>query len=1119
MRKLLATTFFLLLAFPVTSALAQTGTVAGTVVDSTSGETLPGVNVRVVGTQLGTATSVDGTFEIAGVPTGQQTLEVSFVGYRTKTVPVDVDDGYTELQVELGSEAVQLQDVVVTALGIERTERALSYSSQQVEAEELNVTKDVNLKTALAGKVSGVQINAQAGSKLGSQGNIRIRGALSLTSASSPPLWVVDGVPVGNDASIVNMSNVKSINVLKGPNATALYGQRGENGVVLVTTKRGSDAEGMSVEFSNSTTFDQVAYLPNYQNKYGQGYNGEAEWYTFNYDPAVDPEYFEPLDGMKYIQNAYADESWGPRLDGDEYAPWYAWFPDSPYYGETAQWEPRPDNVENFYDTGLTTNSTLAINYAADEYSARVSYSNQRQEGLLPSTSLNKHFLAGRFSYDVNDAFNVGATINYTLEDVNGDVYSDDYSNQTSGTFNQWFGRQINVERLQELSGLRTPEGYQTNWNWWGPRSPITGGSAYGHPAYNAAYNNAFKKPAFWYNPYTYQDEFDMDRSYDDLLLNLEAGYDITDQVTANVTASHRRDMYDRRYEFPYSLSNSAAPELYNEWVNAFGEYQEEFTEYNFDGTVNYETTFAEDWTVEALGGGTVRDETYKSIRADMSLSNSDSGGLVIPDVFQYSNSRERIVPVESDWDKRVYSAYVRGTVGYQDLVYLEGSYRQDWSSALPADNNGYGYPSLGATFVFSDLIDTGWLSYGKIRANWAQVGDDVGAEDILQSYDLSSNPYTNPRTESAVPLLFTDNIRVDPGIQPALNTSFETGFDLRFLEDRVGFHATYYNELREDEIIPITLSAANGQSALLTNAGSSRRQGVELSLDVTPLQTQDFRWNILANWAANQTIVTDLPQDLETFEVSNTTAAFGFVNITHTVDEEWGQIRGAGIRRTDDGTPIIANPQTGAYAVEQNQNYGSVLPDWTGGFLNTLSYKGLSLTTSFDFQKGGKFFSLTEQWGTSSGLLEETANENDLGNPKRDPIYDENGNLLPEDVRGGVHVVGVTPEGEPVDTYVEAHGYYSQWIDNDLAEPFVHDASYLKLREVSLSYSLPQSWLRGGIVKSASVGVIGRNLWLIAVSDGNEHRWDPSEFAESFGENGQLPGTRSYGFNLNITL
>ncbi|MGD8749641.1 MAG: TonB-dependent receptor, partial [Balneolaceae bacterium] len=485
---------------------------------------------------------------------------------------------------------------------------------------------------------------------------------------------------------------------------------------------------------------------------------------------------------------------------------------------------------------------------------------------------------------------------------------------------------------------------------------------------------------------------------------------------------------------------------------------------------------------------------------------------LIIPDVYQYSNSAERIVPDEHNWDKQVFSLYAKVNIGYKDMVYLDGSYRQDWSSALPSNNNGYGYPSVGLSFVFSELLQSDIISYGKFRAGWAQVGNDVGAEKILSSFQLSANPYTNPKTGSGTPLLYTDNKFVDPNIKPAINSSFETGFDIRFFDDRIGLNATYYHETRKDEIIGVSLSNSNGAGSYLTNAGTSKRDGVELSLNGVPVRTRDFRWDATLNFAKNKTIVTDLPEGLNTYQIGNTASAFGYINITHERGGEWGQLRGAAIKRADNGDPIITKDSngdlTGLYDAVQGQFFGSVLPDWTGGMVNTFTYKGLGLTAAIDFQKGGKFFSLTEQWGTYTGILDETAGLNDKGNPKRDAVADG----------GGVHVTGQDIDGNAVDMYVDAHDYYSQWYSNRLAEPFVHDASYVKLRELSLNYSLPKRWL-GGFINSAKIGVVGRNLWLIAVSGDNHHRWDPSELSRTFGEDGQLPGTRSFGFNVNVTF
>ena len=1072
------------------AAFGQTGTITGTVTDAKTGDALPGANVLVVGTNYGSATNAQGKYEIDNVPTGTQSVRVTFIGYNTQTHKIQVSPGTNELDFKLKS-GVNLNEVVVTALGQEVSENTISFSSQKVNADQLNVAQGSNIKEGLAGKVAGVQILGQAGSKLGSFGDIRIRGAISLTSDVSDPLYVVDGVPVQNP-NVINMDNVSDVNVLKGPNATALYGQRGENGVVMITTKNGGSS-GVSVELSNALTIDQVARVPNFQNQYAQGHTGNADLHTYHYDPATSPSYFKPLDGMKFIYHSYYDESWGPRMDGTKYAPWYAWFPDSPYYAQEQPLNPRPNNVKDFYRKAATNKASMAINYSTDRSNTRVSYTNLSQQGILPYSNLGKHFLSGTFSYDVTPKLHVKTNVNYTLQDISGYVRNDNYGNQTTGSFNNWFGRQINVQRMQQLKGLRTPDGYFTSWNWWNPEIYAFGGG--------------YKKPTFWYNAYTWMNQYSITRNRNNLLLNAQLSYKLNDQWEITASANRSQEDYKRRFEMPYSFEYSAAHQLYMPYVNSFGIRRHENVENDYHGKLKYNNNFG-DWSVDGFVGSTMRIQHYHFLSADMSQGNYQSGGLIIPDVYQYNNSAERITPDEHNWDKQVFSLYGHATIGYKDMVYLDGSYRQDWSSALPKNHDGYGYPQVGLSFVFSELLDSDVISYGKIRAGWAQVGNDVHAESILSSYRLSSNPYTNPTTGKSVPLLYTDNTIVDPNIKPALNSSFETGFDIRFFDDRIGLNATYYHDTRKDEIIGVSLSTANGATSYLTNAGTSKRDGVELSLNGVPVRTHNFRWDVTLNWATNKTIVTDLPRDLKTYEINNTTSAFGFINITHEVGKEWGQLRGGAIQRTKDGTPLLNS--NNLYAVEQGHFFGSVLPDWTGGFVNTFTYKGLSLTASIDFQKGGKFFSLTEMWGNYTGLMKQTAGLNDKGNPKRDPVSQG----------GGVHVVGQHTQqagGGKVDTYVDAMSYYRQWYPS-LSEPFVHNASYVKLRELSLNYSLPKRWL-GGFLNSAKIGVIGRNLWLIAVSPDNTHRWDPSVMSQTWGENAQLPATRSFGFNVNVTF
>lgn len=1122
-RKLLTTAFLWLLSIGI--AFGQSGSISGTVTDAQSGNVLPGANVVIKELQRGSPVNSQGKYKISNVPAGSYTLTVSFIGYNKTTKTVKVASGEQSKVNFALQQGVNLGEVVVTALGQEQSEAKISFASQEISDEQLDIAQSTNIQTGLAGKVSGVQIVGQAGSKLGAFGNIRIRGAISLTDELAHPLYVVNGTPV-NNPNMVNMSNVKSINVLKGPNATALYGQRGDNGVVIITTK-GANQSGVSVSINNSTTFEQVRYLPEYQNQYGHGYGGESEWLTLDYSKGADlgnvlndptykgitspyPSFLKPLDGERYIRTSYADESWGPEFDGKPYIAWYNMYPDSPYYGQTSTWQAHPNNVRNFFDLGVTSQSGFAINYGTDSFSTRIAYTNLSQGGIIPYSNLQKHYFSGRFNYDVTEDFDVGFNINYSTQNIDGQVRDDGYSNQTSGSFNSWFNRNLDMSKMRELKDLKTPRGYTASWNNWGP-----GWMAFASAHLAGGTTSGYFKPAFWYNPYTWQDQLKRTRGRDNLLVSLDLTYQLSDQFELSASANTTTEDYNTRFELPSTLSFSAAPSLYNPYVNSFGVLREENTERNFETKLSYEGDFG-DISVDVLAGGHARLESFNHVDSWMDRTNYQNGGLIIPDLYNFGNSAERMIPVERNWNKQVLSMFSQATIGYKDFLYLDASYRRDYSSALPSDNNGYGYPSVGLSFVFSDLIDMQSLSYGKIRIGYAEVGDDVSAEMIDQTYNLQQDPFTNPETSKPTTLLSTSGTLVDPEIRPALNSSFETGFDIRFFNDRVGLNATYYNEMRKDEIIPATMSSGTGYTAYLTNAGSSKRQGVELSLESTPVQNQNFRWDATVNWATNETIVQSLPAGLKSYEMG-LTSAFGFISVTHRVGEEWGQLRGAGIRRNEKGTPIV-NPKTGKYAVEQNKYFGSVLPDWTGGFVNTFTFKNLSLTAAIDFQKGGKFFSLSEQWGEYSGLLKETAGKNDLGNPKRDPIYDSNGNMLPKEKRGGIHVTGVSPQGNKVDTYISAKSYYKQWNSNSVAEPFIHDASYVKLRELNLSYNLPKSWL-GGFVKSAKLGVVGRNLWMIALAPGNVHNWDPSELAQVYGENGQLPGTQSYGFNVKVTF
>jgi TonB-linked SusC/RagA family outer membrane protein len=1065
---------------------AQDITVSGKVSSAEDGSAIPGVNVLVKGTTNGTVTDSEGRFSISAPGTG--VLIFSFIGLKTQEISVG---GRATIDIALALDATELTEVVVTALGVSRDVKTLPYASQEVKSKQLNITNDANLKNALAGKVAGVTVNGQAGSKLGQFGKIRIRGAISLTQ-DNDPLYIVDGVPV-TDPNDVDMDNVESVNVLKGPAATAAYGQRADAGVIVISTKKGS-ADKISVEIANATTFDKVAYLPNYQNKYGGGYEGDGSWSTFNFADGAGAGYLDEwaaLDGQRalYADNNYADESWGPRFDGQDYVPWYAWWPDSPYFGETAKYSAKPNNVKDFFETGVTQKSSVAITGGGKNFKGRLSYTKLDQTGIIPYTWMKKDFINTSFEYTALEKLTVTANLRYTASKIRGD-FDDGYGNQTSGSFNQWFNRNLDMTKMKQLRNLTTPDGVSASWNWWGP-DYFAGGGGY-------------RKPAFWFNPYTYMEQYKIDQKNENFTGSLAATYKITDHLSVSAMASRTQTEYDRNWKVPFFISNSSAPELYNSWSNSFGVYRRSQYENNFNASLNYKNTFANgDFDVDAYLYGNLRHDGYDRFSAEMN-PGAKSGGLIIPDLYSFSNAGEVPTPARFFYEKKVNSIYGRASFGYKGMAYLDLGYRKDYSSALPTKNNGYGYPSVGANFIFSEVLNVPFLSYGKVRAGWAQVGSDVGALLISQTFPTAAKPFG-----SSI-VMYSPTTLVDPNLKPALNSSYEGGFDVKFFENRVGLSFTYYNETRTDEIISVSIPVTSGYTNFLTNAGETQRQGIEISVSGDVLKLNNgFTWNSMVNFSTYNVKVNELPGDLKAIANPGGSSDWAFIAVVNPLGGQWGELRGRAIKRDADGNKVVN--ADGLYEVEVDHDFGSVIPDFNGGFINTFGYKGITLQVSIDFQKGGKFYSESEMWGNYSGLLKETAGKNDLGNEIRNPVTGG------ED-SGGVHVKGVLEDGTPFDGYVEGYDYVTQWNANTIAEPFVHGASFIKVRDVSLSYDFAKL-MKLQFVKGFTVGVVGRNLARFGLSKDNKHKWDPSEMAQSYGESGQLPGLRSYGFNVKVTF
>ncbi|WP_028296041.1 TonB-dependent receptor domain-containing protein [Olivibacter sitiensis] len=919
---------------------------------------------------------------------------------------------------------------------------------------------------------------------------------MSLTGKEEA-IYVVDGIVTNADA--VDPENVESISVLKGPNASALYGMQASSGVIMITTKKGKRGRAV-VNFLSAATFDKVAYLPKYQNEYGQGYDGEEEWATWE-QSADAPSYFAPMNGGRYIVTPYADESWGPRFDGGEYYPWYAWFPGTdevanPYYGQSARYVAQPNNIKDYFETGTSFKNSVDISGGGEKYNARVGYVNLSQKGLLPSSDYQKHNFTGSFNLDLDEKFSVSSNINWAMTETNGN-FDDGYGNNTTGSFNGWFGRDLEMSKLRELKDLTTPDGYYTSWNWWGP-------DAY------SAYGGDYQKPVFWNNPYKHAETETLIRNYNRFVGNINLDYEITKFLSSKLELQRSSFTYDYAHYIPYELEYSSAPSLYTDFVNSFDISDIQQFEHTVRPSINLHTDIVQDkLKLNATLGYVYRNYQYKGLEVDMADSGNpgagESVGLVIPDLYNYSNSRQNIVPTRRDNQFKTNSFYSRINLSYKDYLIFNTDIRNDWDSRydiIGANNsNSFLYGSAGLNFIFSKAFQMPeFMNFGKVWVNYAQTGTEISINNpylINPSYSLWSG-----YSYQSYPLMYSPLSGSAANIAPATSSSLEIGTDLEFLDRRVRLNLTYYNEDRKDEILDSEVPSSSGMTGYLANAGLVNRQGLEVVLGLTPVKTRDFTWDINWNIAFNKSKVKELAEGTDSYQIGVST--FSVAYLMNQKDKDWGQLVGNAIRRAEDGTPILN--ASGTYQLDNSVSFGSVLPDFVGGVVNNFNYKGLSLSGTISFQKGGKFFSLSEMWGTYSGLLDNTVGTNDNGEYVRTPVGDG----------GGVHVVGVNEAGGVVDTYVEAATYYGQFYG--MAEPFIHRASYIKLADMNLSYSLPKRYI-GKALSGVSVGVFARNLALLSVSGDNHHRWDPSEMSQLYGENGQLPGTRSFGFNLRVSF
>mgnify|MGYP003320679865 CR=1 FL=1 len=1021
----------------------------GTVSDS-AGVPIPGATVLVVDTNNGVTTDFDGNYSI--MASEGDVLSVSYVGYAAQTVTVGTS---TTINVTLNLDNT-LEEVVVTALGITREAKSLGYAQQKVTGDALTKTKETDFKTALAGKVAGVQVITGTSSTY-EPSAIRLRGEMDI-------LYVVDGIKVAS--TDINTDNIDNITVLKGAAATALYGSEAKSGVIVITSKKAKAGESY-ISVDHNTTVSNVSRLHPYQNEYGGGYY--QDWDQFAYNPATDPASWAAFNGQNIPYYA-ADESWGPKLDGTLARHWDSWIPGHPEFGTTRAWSPNPNNVKNFFETGVTNTTSLAFAKGGEDFTFRATGRVSQGQTPVPNNTRDTYDVNINTSLNATDNLTVYASLNAKIQSTDNFIGSE-YGSGLSGQFNQWFQRQLDMNRLRDSYFLNG------SFNSWNRRSARDG------------------RPQYWDSPYFEQYQDTNNNKNSTYSGNFGLNYDIMEGLSANVEVKRRaynRTSWSRGYIGPNSLSTQAS---YNE-----GSFTSEMNE--VIAKLNYDTRITDDLDLNAIVGYGAGQN--KSI----STSASTSGGLAIPDFYVISNSVDKPNYGTSRSNSSRLSAYGLLSLGYKSMLYIDGSYRLDWSSTADSKNNRIETFGVSGSFLFDTLIDADWLTFGKIRGGYSEA-------PIFPGTYQTSPTYSSGTAYGSLASLNVPNTLANPQLTGGMRTELEYGLELKFLSNRLGLDFTYFD--REDSNLPVAITAAGstGYTGLNVNSKITSSKGVEVMLSGTPIQTADLRWDVSLNFATLEKTVDFIYEGIER-NILDSWLSWSSMDLQEIVGEEWGMLYGR--KRKKDAQGNWMYYASGNHMYDNNQLLGNVMPDYTGGITSTLQYKNWDVAIGIDFQEGGLYHSVTDMFSMAAGLHEWTAGLNDKGNPKRDAVS----------AGGGIHQVGVYADGSVADIYRAPDSWaWGNWTRDDL---WLVDASFVKLRQVRIGYTFNRDQLDKTPFDAINVALIGTNLAILSeTTDWGDYRGaktpglDPSELGSNWSgsyyasEGGQLPSARTFGLNVSF--
>ncbi|MCU0378552.1 MAG: SusC/RagA family TonB-linked outer membrane protein [Bacteroidales bacterium] len=920
--------------------MAQTVTIKGTVTSADDGLPIPSVAVTVKGTTLGTLTDFDGKYSITA-PSGAQTMTFTFVGMKTVTETIG---GRATIDVVMQTDMLGLDEVVVTALGITREKKALGYSVSDVKGDAVANTRETNIVNALQGLAPGVQIT-RASSSVGSSSQILIRGIKSF--GDNQPLWVVDGTPIsnsasgagqyggvdfGNNAADIDPENVESISILKGANAAALYGSRARNGVVLVTTKKGKAGQ-VKVSFSNSTAFDRVAYLPTYQNEYGQGTGGsEFNWAEagegLSYQQYCEENAFTYVDGMGGGVFDFYDESWGPRLDAGLLLAQF----NSPYDEETGTYTPtpwisHPDNVKSFFETGLTMSTSLSLEGGNDVFSGRLNFTNQTERGIIPNTDQDRNQLGLSTTANISPKLQAVVNINYAIttnDNLPGQGYDENNIMQSIGG---WFGRQVDMTDLKE------------NWKTWGPN-----GMPYN---WNSNYHN---------NPYWTVYKNTTSRKRERVYGNISLSYQLTDWLS--LMGRYGVDYYN---EYRKSVTYEGSIESLPGNGGYFSQNNRDNKEANADLFLNFQKDFGTRFQLSGNIGANYR-------RVDYNYSALSAAQLTVPNWFDIANVKGTpgTDMYMSEYESN--SIFASANIGYMNQLFLDLTARNDWSSTLPPANWSYPYWSASLGWIFTETFGLGGdiLSYGKLRASYAKVGSDTSPYQVLNVYN-SVSPAYNGITQFDYPS------RISPAnLKPEQTASTEFGLEMKFFNNRLGFDLSYFNMVTTDQIMTVNVSTSSGFLTKAINAGEIETGGFEVALSGEIIRKSDFMWSAIINWTKTQTTVNELAPGVTSYVLNS---SWSPTTIEARPGEPFGQIYGIAYLRDEDGNRLV---EDGYYqATSSPVVCGNTQPDWIGSMNNMFKYKNFNANVLVDVKWGGDLYSVTKWFGDYAGITEATVKNN----------------------------------------------------------------------------------------------------------------------------------------------